>query len=61
MSRCVHHWRLTEPEGPVADGTCLRCGASRRFSNVFFGDAADPAAIRRRIRPFRERRQRRAE
>jgi hypothetical protein len=58
VSQCVHHWRLTEPDGPIADGKCLRCGASRRFSTVFFGDASDPAAIRRRIRPLRERRQR---
>jgi hypothetical protein len=57
---CLHFWRLPEPHGPIADHKCLRCGASRRFSNVFVGDASEPAAIRRRICPFRERRQRRA-
>ena len=60
MSRCVHHWRLPTPNGPIAVGVCLLCGASRPFSNVFFGDADDVAAIRRRTRPYRERRPRRA-
>ena len=27
-----HHWRLSEPQGPVTHGRCLRCGAEREFS-----------------------------
>lgn len=58
MSRCVHRWRLPEPSGPIAVGVCRHCGESRPFSNVFFGDADNVAAIRRRTRPYRERRPR---
>jgi len=53
---CIHRWRLTEPDGPTSLGTCRLCGLTRRFSNVFYGDADDLAAVRRRTRPYRERR-----
>lgn len=30
---CIHHWRISEPDGPTSEGWCLRCGANRLFYN----------------------------
>jgi hypothetical protein len=29
----AHHWRIEEVEGPVSQGSCLNCGATREFRN----------------------------
>lgn len=33
MIDCVHHWRIAEPNGPVSEGRCLHCGATRQYRN----------------------------
>lgn len=30
---CAHHWRIAEPNGPLSDATCRKCGADKRFRN----------------------------
>ena len=34
-TRCIHHWRLPTPDGPVAHARCGLCGAERAMPNVF--------------------------
>lgn len=29
----AHHWRIEEVEGPVSEGQCLKCGATKEFRN----------------------------
>ncbi len=29
----THHWLIEEPNGPVSQGTCRSCGATRVFRN----------------------------
>lgn len=29
----AHHWVLDEPNGPVSNAVCRRCGAEREFRN----------------------------
>ena len=31
---CTHRWRLTEPNGPLADAVCCLCGAERKMPNA---------------------------
>lgn len=33
MMECVHRWRLSEPNGPLADAVCRYCGAARAMPN----------------------------
>lgn len=28
---CIHHWKLTSPNGPTVHGTCKHCGTERDF------------------------------
>ncbi|MCZ2111219.1 MAG: hypothetical protein LC118_16890 [Dehalococcoidia bacterium] len=28
-----HRWRIDEPSGPVSQGVCKECGATRTFKN----------------------------
>ena len=28
---CIHHWKLTSPNGPTVHGICKHCGAERDF------------------------------
>jgi len=38
-STCVHHWRISEPDGrPAVPGTCHRCGATRMFRASYEDD-----------------------
>ena len=34
LANLSHHWRLSEPQGPVTHGRCLRCGAEKEFSTA---------------------------
>ena len=29
----THHWLIDEPNGPLSQGTCRACGATRVFRN----------------------------
>jgi len=29
----THHWLIEEPNGPLSQGTCCSCGATRLFRN----------------------------
>ncbi len=29
----THHWLIEEPNGPLSQGTCRACGATRTFRN----------------------------
>lgn len=29
----VHHWRISEPNGPFSSGVCIECGIHREFRN----------------------------
>ena len=40
LMTCVHRWRLTEPNGPMADGKCSVCGEVRTSS--FRNSELDP-------------------
>ncbi len=31
--RHFHRWRIAEPNGPVSEGRCRECGATREFRN----------------------------
>lgn len=42
----VHHWKLGTPNGPLTEGTCRNCGATRMFGNS--DDAIDELAGRRK-------------
>jgi hypothetical protein len=38
---CIHHWKLTSPNGPLVHGACKHCGAEREFptsSNTIIWD-----------------------
>ena len=35
QERCVHHWIIEFPEGPVSTGVCKHCGTTQRFYNYF--------------------------
>ena len=30
---CRHHWVIQAADGPVSNGSCLNCGATREFKN----------------------------
>lgn len=32
--RCVHHWVLESPSGPISQGACKKCGQIREFPNI---------------------------
>lgn len=31
--KCVHFWRIAEPDGPTSTGICIYCGDIRPFLN----------------------------
>lgn len=31
--RCIHHWVIDPPDGPVSNGKCIKCGAEGLFPN----------------------------
>jgi hypothetical protein len=33
VARHMHRWRIDEPSGPVSDGVCKTCGATKQFRN----------------------------
>ena len=38
-AKCVHHWEIEIPNGPVSEGVCKNCGATREFLNSMFSTA----------------------
>lgn len=60
MTMCVHRWRLTEPNGPMSDGRCSKCGEVRasgfRNSELDPGQWKEIEAEKRRNRPIVEKR-----
>ncbi len=32
-----HRWRINTPEGEFSDGYCKTCGATRTFTNGYYG------------------------
>jgi len=30
---CCHYWLIGEPQGPVSEGVCRKCGEVRQFNN----------------------------
>lgn len=40
MPDCTHHWRIDEPNGPVSEGVCQKCGVVRMFVNSDLLDGA---------------------
>ncbi len=47
-SSCQHRFRIEEPNGPLSDGKCSRCGECRRFKNY------DDADFETRQRAWKE-------
>lgn len=43
QQRCIHRWRIAEPNGPTSAGVCRLCGATKAFGNVYFQDTPDIA------------------
>ena len=33
-SRCIHHWLIDTPDGPVSQGVCKYCREVKYFDNV---------------------------
>ena len=31
---CVHHWLLSDPNGPTCMGLCKKCGATREYQTL---------------------------
>ena len=31
--KCVHHWEIAVPEGPISEGVCKKCHATKEFKN----------------------------
>ena len=37
-AKCVHHWNIAEPNGPISEGVCKNCGEKKEFQNSIFAD-----------------------
>ena len=36
--KCIHHWEIEEPNGPISEGICKNCGEKKEFQNSIFTD-----------------------
>ena len=34
--KCIHHWEIEEPDGPISEGICKNCGEKKEFQNSIF-------------------------
>lgn len=48
--RCVHHWLIEPPEGPISKGICKKCGAAKEFVNhIGFSNWESESSVLRRL------------